>query len=354
MPLPSSEPEELRSNDHLGLSRDRELQERIHAAMGPDTMRGSTGSRLISGNSELAMELESEMAEHYGCLDGLLFNSGYQANVGLLSALGGRDCCFLYDEKVHASMRDGIRLGFARSRAFRHNDPEDLERRLQKEKGSGPVFILSEGLFSMDGDRPPIERFAELAARYDASLIIDEAHSNGVLGPFGKGLVAQQGLEGQVFSRILPFGKAFAQQGAFVSCDPILKEFLIDHARSFIFSTAMSHPALIALRESFRYGRENERARKSLFEKVELFRKRGEAHGLPLLPNAYGPIQGVFVKGNEEVLRVERELRKSGFELKGIRKPSVPSGEERIRISLHADTPETTIEGLVRKLAELL
>ncbi len=344
---------DLRSNDHLGLSRDPELRARIVKGLTQESPFGSTGSRLISGNSRVVMELEREMADHYAAEGGLLFPSGYQANVGIITALGAyRDVTLLYDERVHASMRDGIRMAVARSFSFAHNDLEDLEKKVTK--AEGPAFILSEALFSMDGDGPPLRSMLELAERYDAALILDEAHSNGVYGEGGAGSAVQERVEDRVFARIFPFGKAFAQQGSFVAGSEALREFLIDHARSFIYSTAPSFPVIGALRETLRYVPHCDEQRKALFEKAAFFRAEAEKAGLPLLPEAYGPIQGVILEGNEEVQRLEAELWNEGYAVKGIRKPTVPEGEERIRFMIHADTPEGTIADAIRTIASHL
>lgn len=344
---------DLRSNDHLGISRDRVLQERIREALALGNSFGSSGSRLISGNSEAIMELEQEMLAHYKDESGLLFSSGYQANVGIIAALGAyRDVTLLYDEKVHASMRDGIRMALSRSIPFAHNDLEDLEKKLSKVEGA--AFILTEGLFSMDGDIPPICPMLELAERFEAGLVLDEAHSNGVYGPEGKGLAVEKGVEDRVLARLFPFGKAYVQQGAFVAGPHELRDFLIDHARSFIYSTAPSFPALSALRTTFHYVPHLHKARKALFEKAEHFQKKATEFGLPFLSEAKGPVQGVFVEGNEAVQRIDRELLDQGYAVKGVRKPTVPEGSERIRSMVHADTPDEVISDVLGIIAARL
>lgn len=343
---------DLRSNDHLGLFEDPTLRERIQQALREEPLSGSTGSRLISGNSKLHLDLEEEMAAHYRAGTGLLFSTGYQANVGLLSALGERGNSLIYDEKVHASMRDGIRSALARAHSFRHNDPIDLEKKLQR--AQGPTFILIEGLYSMDGDRAPLHPILELAERHQASIVLDEAHSNGVLGEKGRGEAARQGVEERIFARVMPFGKAVCQQGAFVTGPQLLKELLIGHARSFIFSTAPSFPALVALRESFRYAMEADARREALFEKVERFRYRAQQEGIALFEDADGPIQGVQVPGAEAAKRLEELLWEKGFAVKAVRKPTVPEGKERIRIVIHADTSNEAIDELVRILKQAL
>jgi 8-amino-7-oxononanoate synthase len=298
------------------------------------------------------MELEEEMAEHYQAPAGLLFNSGYQANLGLISALGGRRTTLIYDERIHASMRDGIRLALGRGFSFAHNDHRALEDKLSKAEGT--TFVLIEGLYSMDGDEADLAAVLDLAERYDASVVLDEAHSNGVLGPSGRGVAVRDGLAERTFARIFPFGKAFAQQGAFVCGSDLLRDYLISNARSFIYSTAPSFPALTALRESFRWGVQAEGARNGLFQRIEHFRDRAMREDLPIIKGAKGPVQGVLVEGNEAVMDLERYLWEHGLAVKGIRKPTVPEGSERLRIVLHADTPFERIDRALDLMKERL
>ncbi len=206
----------------------------------------------------------------------------------------------------------------------------------------------------MDGDTAPLQAMLERTEAYDASLVLDEAHSNGVLGEQGKGLAYRENLQDRVFARIFPFGKAIAQQGGLVTGSPTLKEFLVGHARSFIYSTAPSFPMLLALRESFRYAAEASEARRSLFERVAHFRKKAEAYAVPIASEAKGPIQGFSLGNNDAVRSLEAYLWEQGYAVKGIRRPTVPEGEERIRIVLHADTPYEAIEEVLRLTASRL
>lgn len=353
--LPHPIPEgclDLRSNDHLGFASAPSFSNALKEALKESPLQGSTGSRLISGNSEFIEALEKELASFYREETALLFPSGYQANVGLLSAIGDKGMRFLYDERVHASMRDGIRLSFARARSFRHNDPDELERLLKREEGAS--FVLTEGLFSMDGDRPPLKEFLAICRAHDAFLILDEAHSNGVWGPHGEGIAVEEGVDKELFARIMPFGKAFAQQGAAVLGSEKLRDFLINRSRPFIFSTAPSFPFLLALQTALHRVKEADEERGLLFQKVRSFREKASAKGLPLLPEAHGPVQGVLVKGEREVMELEKDLWEEGFAVKGIRSPSVPKGSERVRIMIHASTPEEGLEKLIDSMATRL
>ena len=219
------------SNDYLGIARRNLLQvdSKLHS--------GSTGSRLLTGNYPLIEEVESFIAAFHGAKASLIFNSGYDANLGLLSSIPQRGDTVLYDSLSHASIRDGIRLSFAESFSFQHNDLDDLEMKLKKE--ANRVFVVTESVFSMDGDICPLREIVELTERYGANLIIDEAHATGVIGERGEGLAQQLNLEDHVFARLHTFGKACGSHGAAVLGSPNLKSYLVNFARPLIYSTAL-------------------------------------------------------------------------------------------------------------------
>lgn len=216
------------SNDYLGLAR---------APLAYPGCSGSTGSRLISGNTALIQMAESRIARFFGSEAALVFNSGYDANLGFFSAVPQKGDTVLYDELIHASVRDGIRLSHAKSYSFRHNDLKDLQRKA--EHASGTVFIAVESLYSMDGDLAPLPELADWCELHGALLVVDEAHAGGVFGEGGRGLVAAAGLESRCFARLVTFGKAYGMHGGAICGGKLLCEFLINFARSFIYTTAL-------------------------------------------------------------------------------------------------------------------
>lgn len=337
------------SNDYLGLSRSETLLQL--AAEEWEAMEqkrsGSGGSRLLAGNSEYAQLLEQEIARFHRAPAALLFNSGYDANLGLFSAVPGRNDTILYDELIHASVRDGIRLSHARAFRFAHNDTAALEERLKN--AVGRCFVAVESVYSMDGDQCPLQDMAALCERYGALLIVDEAHATGVTGEQGEGLAASLGLEKQVFARLHTFGKALGCHGAAVTGSAALREFLVNFARSFIYTTALPLQSLVAVRSAYRLFPQMTKERRQLQELVALFRSKGQAGGLALT-DSQGPIQCVLQPGNEAVRRKAAGARAAGFDVRPILSPTVAEGAERIRICLHAFNTATEAECLITSL----
>jgi 8-amino-7-oxononanoate synthase len=243
------------SNDYLGLARSVTLRQTIEqsVAVHSNRLNGSTGSRLLAGNSALAEELETELAAFHDTEAALIFNSGYDANVGLLASLPQRGDTLLTDDLIHASMIDGARLSVANRFKFRHNDLDDLENRLKR--ATGTVYVAIESVYSMDGDLAPLTEIVELCEHYEAALIVDEAHATGVFGPQGGGLVQSLGLQKRVFARVHTFGKALGVHGAAVVGSASLRDFLINFARSFVYSTALPPHSLLAIHSVYRFYR---------------------------------------------------------------------------------------------------
>ncbi len=346
--LPTNEHKiDFSSNDYLGLAR---LRRPADAAS--EQRIGSTGSRLISGNHPLAETLESELAAFHQAESALLFNSGYMANLGVLSSVPKRGDTILYDQLIHASLRDGIRLSHARVFSFRHNDLQHLEERMKK--ATGQVFIVTESLFSMDGDEAPLVSLCELAGRYQAALIVDEAHSTGVFGPKGEGIVVEKGLANKVWCRIHTFGKAVGGHGAAVLGPDELKPYLINFARSFIYTTALPPQQWVHIREAYQSVGRGAEERALLFRAIREFSHR--------LPNsirekwvpARGPIQSLIIGGNEQTKRLAAHLNRAGLGVKAILAPTVPRGTERIRITLHSYNSDDEIRKLIECLDQYL
>jgi 8-amino-7-oxononanoate synthase len=342
------------SNDYLGFARSPELQKRIAAKAGKYPESGSTGSRLLSGNSSQAEFLEQCIAAFHTARAGLIFNSGYDANVGLFSALASRGDTVLYDSLIHASVRDGIRLSNAHAFNFKHNDLEHLEERLKSAArafgGEGKVFVAVESIYSMDGDTCPLIRIASLCETYGANLIVDEAHATGVIGARGEGLVSSLGLRDQVFARVHTFGKALGCHGAIVLGSTLLRDYLINYARSFIYTTSLSPSSLASIECAYDLLEENPAFVQDLSAQVELFKHETQGAGITWLLPSNSPIQCVLVPGNMEVKKIADRIFEEGFDVRPIWSPTVQVGKERLRICIHRfNTPEQ-----IRNLALLL
>ncbi len=328
------------SNDYLGIARGRKLTH------DPGLSSGSTGSRLLAGNYPLLNMVEEEIATFHHAEAALVYNSGYDANVGLLSCVPQKGDTILYDALSHASIRDGIRLSFAQAFSFQHNDVEDLEKKL-KAASRGSIYVVTESLFSMDGDFCPLEPIVELCTRYGAFLIIDEAHATGVEGAKGEGLVQHKGLEHACFARMHTFGKALGCHGAAILGSTLLKEYLINFSRSLIYTTALPPASAGLIKASYHLfpGMEAERAH------LRALIKQFQAALLPYTRvGGVSPIQAVLIPGNEAVKSVAAQLQESGLDVRPILYPTVPKDAERLRIVLHAFNTHEEVELLVNLL----
>jgi 8-amino-7-oxononanoate synthase len=324
--IPHSSGVDLCSNDYLGLARILQT--------GATGTGGATGSRLVSGNSNMHEELEHFLAAFHGAEGALLFGSGYEANLGLLGSLGKRTDTIIYDELIHASMRDGARLSPARSFSFRHNDPLDLRTKIANARGE--VYVTVESLYSMDGDRAPLSEILSVCEEKGAFLLVDEAHATGVYGAHGEGIVQEQGLEDRVFARVHTFGKALGYRGAVVVGSEPLRSYLINFARSFIYSTAPDTATLETIRRAYELQASMTEERTQLKERITFFRDCAKSYPHLRFLESDSPIQGIILPGNDTVLRTEEKLASCGFFARAIRSPTVPIGQERLRLCLHA------------------
>ncbi len=334
------------SNDYLGVVRSGVLARALAARAGDGCAlaSGSTGSRLLSGNSPLAEETEALVAAYHRAPAGLLFGSGYNANLGLLAAVPQDGDTILYDEQVHASIHDGIRLSHARSFPCRHNDLEHLARRLSST--AGRVFVVVESVYSMDGDEAALAPLADLCAERGALLIVDEAHATGLYGEGGRGLAAAAGCEEKIFARVHTFGKALGAHGAIVLGSHLLREYLINFARSFIYSTAPPPHALHAIVESYALLPRLEQERSRLWSNIAHFQKRRDETERVSFVAGGGAIQGVFADGNAAARRLSERLREGGLDARPILSPTVRRGRERLRITLHSQNSTAEIDAL--------
>jgi 8-amino-7-oxononanoate synthase len=332
------------SNDYLGIV----TNDLLKGKFGRDEAlykHGSTGSRLLAGNYALIEEVESELATFHKSEAALIFNSGYDANVGLLSSIPQKGDTIIYDQLSHASIRDGIRISFAQAYSFLHNDVNDLEKKLQQ--GKGNIFIVTESVFSMDGDVCPLPEIVTLCKKYNAHLIIDEAHAVGVVGKNGEGLAQQLQLQDECFARLYTFGKAVGCHGAVVAGSKRLRDYLMNFTRSFIYSTALPEVAVAAIQACYHVFPGMYEERSLLKKLIETFQSSNLAYE-KIISNT--PIQAIIVPGNEEVKEVAAKLQQQGFDVRPILYPTVPKGKERLRIVLHAFNTPSQLQQLIKLL----
>lgn len=331
------------SNDYLGLAREKFFASDLH-------LFGATGSRLISGNHDEYDKLETLLAQHLQSEAALVFGSGYQANLGLLSSVATRHDTMLYDELAHASIRDALRLSHARSFAFYHNDVEHLRQKL--EKASGRVWVVVESVYSMDGDEAPLIALQGCCEEAGAALVVDEAHALGVLGPEGKGLTVALGLTDRVWARIITFGKALGSHGAAVLGSTLLCDYLVNFSRPFIYTTGLPPTAVQRIRKSLAFLKETDRVA-LLHQRIRHFRKGlRPAMRAQLIPGR-SAIQSLLVPGNDAVKALAGTLQQEGFNILPILHPTVPKGRERLRICLHSFNREEEIDRLLQTLNQL-
>lgn len=349
--LPAAGFVDFSSNDYLGLSCHPQVLAAVqHAAQQP---AGSTGSRLLTGNSAAAEALETHLAQFHRAEAALLFNSGYTANLGFFAAVPKRGDTILYDEASHASVKDGIRGSFATAWSFRHNDLADLERKLNR--ASGAVFVAVEALYSMDGDMAPLPELAALCRARGLYLVVDEAHTNGLYGAQGEGLVAALGLEDDVFARILTFGKALGSQGAAVAGPAVLRDYLLSFSRPFIYTTALPPLTIAGLTAAYQLLLQLQPARQHLFALSDYLKARLNAvPGLrvPLESHVIHPVFFTQQPGPAAVRALAAAAQAAGFDVRAIVAPTVPAGTERLRLIVHSYNTEAEIDGLAAVLAQ--
>ena len=347
------------SNDYLGFAASKTIFDEVHELLVSRNLQqnGATGSRLLTGNHDLYAETENQIANFHHAETALLFNSGYDANVGFFSAIPQKGDCILYDELIHASIRDGIQLSNATTYKFKHNDDEDLERLILKAKlnPEATVYVVTESVFSMDGDTPPIVELASLCQKHDAYFIVDEAHALGVFGNQGEGLVQMLDLQQLIFARIITFGKGLGCHGAVILGSSKLKSYLVNFARSLIYTTGLSPHAIATIQIAYQHLEHNKDAREKLRFNINIFNQKKQLLGLkPLFVRSKSAIQCAVVPGNENVKSIAKQLQDQGFNVKAILSPTVPEGQERLRICLHSYNSEEEISTLLNQLSKLL
>jgi glycine C-acetyltransferase/8-amino-7-oxononanoate synthase len=338
----------LCSNNYLGLAD----HPRVREAAAEAAMRygaGSGASRLISGNMTIHRRLEEQLASFKASEACLLFGSGYLANAGVVSALAREGDVVFSDALNHASIVDGCRLSRAETFVYDHCDTDHLEWGLRQAQGRGSL-IVTDGVFSMDGDVAPLERIVELAQRYDARVMVDEAHGTGAIGPDGRGAVAAAGLDDEVDVIVGTLGKALGSYGAYVCCDSAMAKFLINTARTLIFSTALSPPAVAAAMAALELLREQPRRVEKLQRNGSVLREALAGHGMDVPEGETQIVPLIVGDANAAVRASERALEKGVF-AQAIRPPTVPAGSSRLRLTVMASHTRSELREAARVLA---
>lgn len=333
------------SNDYLGLARSSLLAKNVckeyKSQSSPLNGLGSTGSRLLTGNSAYAQKLEENIAKFHGYKAGTLFNCGYMANVGLFSALTNANDTIIFDAAIHASARDGVRLSAAKALPFRHNDLNHLELRLKNSDRRGDVFICIESIYSTDGSCAPLREICALTQKHKANLIIDEAHSVGIYGPQGRGLVAKYNLTEQIFAQIVTFGKAVGVFGAIVLGDALIKQALVNFATSYIYTTALPLHMLATIQCSYDLFCNMQKERAHIHNLIKVFQ-----HYYIGLSHTH--IQFIPIKGNRKIKSIEKKLEQQGVDVRALLSPTVRRGHELLRICLHAFNTTDELQNLLQ------
>ena len=344
------------SNDYLGFAKAYKLyQSSLHKLKHSNIQtNGATGSRLLTGNFDLYKELEDELCNFHNVEAALVFNTGYNANLGFFSTIPQKGDIVLYDAYVHASIRDGISLGNAQAYKFKHNDLIHLSTLLEryKDQPNTELYVVTESVFSMDGDMPNLREMITLTTNYNANLVVDEAHALGVVGDKGAGLVQKLGLETSVFARIVTFGKALGCHGAAILGNKLLKQYLINFARSLIYTTALPPHSLSAVYVSYQalqnrektsfFSKQKEQLTRNILHFKKNLKELQETHSLKVSQTGFryiestSSIQCCIIPSISGVKKTAQHLKGKGYNVMPIVSPTVPKGEERLRFCIHS------------------
>lgn len=355
------------SNDYLGLSKSHLVFKHAKRILSEHKLEvnGSTGSRLLSGNHQLYQVVEKQLCEFHDSEGALIYNSGYDANLGFFSAVPQRNDIILYDELIHASIRDGLKLTLAKNYKFKHNDLHDLENKLslyqtskdfRKEGQEISMYIVTESVFSMDGDSPDLQALVEISKNYEAYLVVDEAHAIGVVGPQGQGLVNQLNLQKEIFARIVTFGKALGCHGAAILGCQQLMDFLVNFSRPLIYTTALPPHSLAAIKAGYdaliRENVSENSTKQQLQSNIRFFKKELKRLHLDReFIESQSAIQCCLITGNTHVKEISGKLKEKGFDVKAILSPTVPEHKERLRFCLHAYNTQEDISEVLTLLS---
>ncbi len=364
---PSSNAIDFASNDYLGFAKSKTIFEQTHQFLLDTNYKenGATGSRLLSGNHPLYEITEKHIAKFHQVESALIFNSGYDANIGFFSSVPQKGDFILFDELCHASIRDGIQLSLAKAYKFQHNDYEVLEKLLirchtERSRGASSdnnsqqptIYIVTESVFSMDGDCPDFENMISIAEKHKALLIVDEAHALGVFGNSGEGMLQNINLQDKIFARIVTFGKGLGCHGAAILGSFELQNYLVNFARSFIYTTGLSPHAIATIYCAYQELEKEKTAAEALRNNINFFNQQKQLLGLkPLFVRSKSAIQSAIIPGNEKVKSIAIQLQQNGFDIKAILSPTVPEGQERLRICIHSYNSESEISKVLELLA---
>ena len=349
------------SNDYIGFAKSEAIFHETHSYLIENKIiqNGATGSRLLSGNHKIYQDAENHIAKFHQVESALIFNSGYDANVGFFSTVPQKGDLILFDELSHASIRDGIQLSNAKSYKFKHNDFEDLERLLLKlstdNQQPTTIFIITESVFSMDGDCPNLEELVKISEKYHCHLVVDEAHALGVFGQNGQGVIQMLHLQDFVFARIVTFGKGLGCHGAAILGSQKLSDYLVNFARSFIYTTGLSPHSVATILVAYQHLETEKIALENLRENVIHFNQEKNLLGLnPIFVRSKSAIQCAIIPGNENVKTIANQLQEKGFDVKAILSPTVPEGQERLRFCLHSFNSKEEISEVLKLLFALV
>ena len=355
--LAITNPIDFSSNDYLGIAKSSEIFELVHHKMINSEIRGNgaTGSRLLTGNNSLYDHLEKKIAQTHGVQNALVFNSGYTANLGFFSTVPQRNDYIVYDQYAHASIRDGIKLSNAKSFSFKHNSIEALTQKLQHIRTNtedSEIYVITESVFSMDGDTPDLIRMIEVCEQYNSYLIVDEAHAIGV---FGLGLTSKLNLQKRVWAQIVTFGKAIGCHGAAVLCNDETKTFLVNFSRPFIYTTGLTPHSLMTIQVVYeKLFQEQVFAKEQEQLKDNIIYFRNSIRNLQLedwFITSNSAIQSCIISGNTQVKQIANELQIKGFDVRPILSPTVPIGEERLRFCIHSYNTKKQIDEVLSILS---
>jgi 8-amino-7-oxononanoate synthase len=340
----------LCSNSYLSLQDHPRLLEAVRNVL-EVYGSGSCSSRSVSGNIDLYRALEEKIAIYKGYPRALIFSTGYMANIGIISTLTDRGDVIFSDELNHSSLIHSMRLSRARKVVYRHRDPEDLERKLARESCEGQRFIVTESVFSMDGDVAPLAEIYTLKERYGANVILDDAHGTGVFGVRGTGAEEMFGLAGKMDIHMATFGKSLASFGAFVLADPVIIEFLVNRAKTFMYTTALPATALAASMAALELVESDLSFRDGLWRNIDYIRSGLEASGFDL-KESHGPIIPIVVGEDTKALEMQKMLMAGGLYLQAIRPPTVPTGTSRLRLTVIRAFSKEEMDYSIGRIAE--
>jgi len=341
------------SNDYLGFRKFQEeskFKEELVQVLKNEGL-GSSGSRMVSGQSRAIEKLEKDCAAFFKSDAAMFFPNGYMANLALLSTVATRHDTFIYDEQCHVSLKDSMRLSPAKRYPYLHNDVEDLEKKCKP--ATGKIFIITEALFSMEGDIAPLSDINEIVNKYDAHLILDKAHSTGTFGETGNGLWNSIKLQEHIFARIYTFGKALGASGAVICTNQITYNYLMNYAHPAIYSTApMPIQAWVCAHQLEKLqSKPNEIKR--LQNLINYWNQKNKRNNSSISNNPNSPIQYIKATGNEHALNLAKKLQTLNYQLKPMLSPTISTGQERLRITLHAFNTEDEISSLLNELRNI-